>query len=179
MFYINLTAFSFFCVILNAKSANLLIDYGFRIGYYNLLNMDTIKIMVVDDHPVFREGLSQLLRQEADLRVVAAPPTGEQAVELAAKLKPNVILMDISMPGINGIEATKQIKAIEPKIAILMLSAYNYHSYVSAALNAGADGYLLKNSALSDIIEKIHNVHPVNGDGAENPDQQFSHQNNT
>jgi len=125
--------------------------------------METIKIMVVDDHPAFRDGLSRLLQEEADLEVVATPGDGEQAVELAVKLKPNVIVMDISMPKMNGIEAAKIIKANNPGIAILMVSAYSYQSYVLAALRAGAAGYLLKNAPLQELMKAIRMIYTGEG----------------
>lgn len=115
--------------------------------------------MVVDDHPAFRDGLSRLLQEEADLEVVATPGDGEQAVELAGKVKPNVVVMDISMPKMNGIEATRLIKAENPEMAVLMISAYSYQSYIIAALKAGAAGYLLKNALLHDIVEAIRSVY--------------------
>ncbi|MDD5701875.1 MAG: response regulator transcription factor [Dehalococcoidales bacterium] len=121
-------------------------------------NMDKIKIMVVDDHPAFRDGLSRLLQEESDLEVVATPEDGEQAVDVASKLKPNVIVMDISMPKMNGIEAARLIKADSPEIAILIVSAYSYQSYILAALKAGAAGYLLKNAPLHEIIKAIRMV---------------------
>ena len=125
--------------------------------------MDKIKVMVVDDHPAFRDGLSRLLQEEQDIEVVATPGDGEEAISLADKLKPNVIVMDISMPKMNGIEATKQIKAIEPGIAILIVSAYSYQSYVLAALRAGAAGYLLKNAPLHELIRSIRLVNSGEG----------------
>ncbi len=118
-----------------------------------------IKVMVVDDHPAFRDCLSRLLQEETDLEVIATPRDGEQAVELANKLKPNVIIMDISMPKMNGIEATEQIKANTPEITILMVSAYSYQSYVLAALKAGAAGYLLKNGPLQELAKNIRRVY--------------------
>jgi NarL family two-component system response regulator LiaR len=126
-------------------------------------NMDKIKIMVVDDHPAFRDGLSRLLQEETDLEVVATPEDGEQAVDLAGKLKPDVIVMDISMPKMNGIEAAKLIKTSSPEIAILIVSAYSYQSYVLAALKAGAAGYLLKNAPLQELMKAIRMVYSGEG----------------
>jgi len=126
-------------------------------------DMEKINIMVVDDHPTFRDGLSRLLQEEADLKVVATAGDGEEAVELAQKLKPNVIIMDISMPKLNGIEAAKQIKSGSPEIAILIVSAYSYQSYVLAALKAGAAGYLLKNAPLQELIKAIRLIYSGEG----------------
>jgi two-component system, NarL family, response regulator LiaR len=114
--------------------------------------------MIADDHPSFRDGLCRLLQDEPDLEIVATPGEGKEAVELAGKLKPNIIVMDISMPEMNGLDAAKQIKATTPEIAILMVSAYGYQSYVLAALRAGAAGYLLKNAPLHEIIKAIRMV---------------------
>jgi len=114
--------------------------------------------MVVDDHPAFRDGLSRLLEEETDIEVVATPGDGEEAVDLANKLKPKVIVMDISMPKMNGIEAAKLIKSSCPEIAILMVSAYSYQSYVLASLRAGAAGYLLKNAPLQELTKAIRMV---------------------
>ncbi len=128
--------------------------------------MDKIKIMVVDDHPAFRDGLSRLLREEPDLEVVATPGDGEQAVDMASKLKPDVIVMDISMPKMNGIEAARLIKTQVPETAILMVSAYSYQSYILASLRAGAAGYLLKNAPLHELVKAIHMV--ASGEGVFN-----------
>ncbi len=125
--------------------------------------MEKIRVMVVDDHPAFRDGLSRLLQEEPDLEVVATPGDGEEAVNLAAKLKPNVIVMDISMPKMNGIEAAKLIKNQNREIAILMISAYNYQSYIIAALKAGAAGYLLKNAPLQELVKAVRLVHSGEG----------------
>ncbi len=121
--------------------------------------MERIKVMVVDDHPAFRDGLSRLLEEELDLQVVSTPEDGEEAVQKAKELKPDVIIMDISMPRMNGLDAAKEIKAICPEIGILMVSAYNYQSYIMAALKAGAAGYLLKNAPLQEIIRAIRLVY--------------------
>jgi len=120
--------------------------------------MSKIRVMVADDHPTFRDGLSRLLSDETDLEIVANPGDGEQVVELAGKLKPHVIVMDINMPRLNGIEAARKIKADCPDIAIIMVSAYSYPSYVLAALRAGADGYLLKNSSITKLLRAIRLV---------------------
>ena len=125
--------------------------------------MDKIKVMVADDHPAFREGLCRLLKDETDLEVVALPEDGEEAVESARKLQPDVAIIDISMPKLNGIEAAKQIRVAAPTTAILMVSAYSYPSYVLAALRAGAAGYLLKNAPLNELISAVRLVHSGEG----------------
>jgi NarL family two-component system response regulator LiaR len=117
-----------------------------------------IKLLIADDHPPFREGLSKLLEQEPDMEVVAMPADGEEAVNLAKKLNPNVVLLDVAMPKLNGIEAAKKIKAACPKIAILMISAYGYEPYLIASIQAGATGYLLKSSAISEVVSAIRSV---------------------
>ena len=115
-------------------------------------------MMLADDHPAFRDGLSRLLCDEPDLEIVATSGDGEQVIELARKLKPNIIVMDISMPKLNGIETARQVKASCPEIAILMISAYSYPSYVLAALRAGASGYLLKNAPVPKLKKAIRLV---------------------
>ena len=90
--------------------------------------MEKIKVIIADDHPAFREGLCRLLREEADLDVIAMSENGAEAVESAKKLQPDVVIMDISMPKLNGIEAAKQIRIACPGTAILMLSADSYQS---------------------------------------------------
>lgn len=121
--------------------------------------MEKIRVMVIDDHPAFREGLTRLLKDETDMEVIATLGDGQQALESAIDLKPDVVVMDISMPVLNGIEAAKQIKEISPDTAVLMVSAYNYPSYVLACLRAGAVGYLMKNASLRKIISAIRLIH--------------------
>jgi DNA-binding NarL/FixJ family response regulator len=121
--------------------------------------MEKIRVMVIDDHPAYREGLSRLLREAADIEVIATLGDGLQALNSAAVLKPDVVVMDISMPEMNGVEATKQIRDISPDIAVLLVSAFNYPSYVLASLRAGAAGYLTKNASLNKIASAIRMVH--------------------
>lgn len=121
--------------------------------------MEKIKVMVVDDHPSFREGLTRLLRDESDLDVVATLGDGIQALETARCLKPDIAVMDISMPSLNGIEAARQMRDASPNTSILMVSAFNFPSYVLASLRAGAAGYLTKNTPLTKIISAIRMIH--------------------
>jgi len=121
--------------------------------------MEKIRVLIADDHPAFREGLCQLIEHEEDLECVAKPADGEEAVRLAIELLPDVAIIDIAMPKLNGIEAAGQIKAARPAIAILMVSAFGYESYILASLRAGAAGYLLKNAPLRELTNAIRSVH--------------------
>src|SRR4030042_1088741 len=107
--------------------------------------MPKIKVIIADDHVLFRDGTRSLLEQEADMEVVGEASDGKEAVDLVAQLRPHVILMDIAMPRVNGIEATRQIKAHNSATAVLILTAYDDDQYIMALLEAGAAGYLLKN----------------------------------
>jgi DNA-binding NarL/FixJ family response regulator len=121
--------------------------------------MTTIRIMLADDHVLVREGTRELLEREPDMQVVAEASNGEEAVRLAATHEPDVALLDIAMPELSGIEATRQIKRQVPTTAILILSAYDDDEYVFALLEAGAAGYLLKNVRGRDLVEAIRSVH--------------------
>jgi len=117
--------------------------------------MKRIRVLVADDHPTFREGLCYFLRNEGDIEIVAQPVDGQETVRLAKEFIPDVAIIDIAMPVINGIEAARQIKEACPTIAILMVSAYDYESYLIGAIRAGAAGYMLKTAHVSEIISAI------------------------
>jgi len=121
--------------------------------------MSPIKILLAEDHKIVREGARQLLEQASDLVVVGEAESGEEAVQLAGTLQPDVVVMDLRMPGLNGLEATRQIRAAHAGVRVLMLSAYEAEQYVVPALEAGADGYLLKTVGGRELAQAIRNVH--------------------
>lgn len=122
-------------------------------------NVTKIRILLAEDHAVVRQGTRELLEQQDDLQVVAEASDGKEAVQLALKERPDVVIMDFAMPKLNGIEATRQIKAVAPGIAILVLTAYDSDQYVFAFLEAGAAGYLLKDITVDKLIDAIRAVH--------------------
>ncbi|MFA5309092.1 MAG: response regulator transcription factor [Dehalococcoidales bacterium] len=121
--------------------------------------MDKIKILIADDHAVVRDGTRQILEHEADMDVVAEAADGAEAIKLAGSSRPDVAIIDIAMPGIDGVEATRQIKKLYPAIAVLILSAYDDDQFVFSLLEAGAAGYLLKSVRGRELIEAVRQVH--------------------
>ena len=115
-------------------------------------------IVIADDHQIMREGLRSLLEKQSSLEVVAEASNGRECVELARKLKPDLVLMDIGMPDLNGIEATRQVHAEAPGVKILALSMHSDRRFASGMLAAGASGYLLKDSAFQELNEAIATV---------------------
>lgn len=119
--------------------------------------MSSIRIVIADDHPVFRFGLRALLGAEPDMEVVAEATMGEEAIDLAARLRPDIILMDINMPGLNGIEATRRIVQANPETGILVITMVDDDT-LFAAMRAGARGYLLKGAQGEETLHAIRAV---------------------
>lgn len=121
-------------------------------------HVEKIRVLLAEDHVVVREGTRELIQREPDMEVVAEAGDGEEAVELSKRSRPDVVIMDIAMPKVNGIEATKLIKQELPTTAVLILTAYDNEQYIFALLEAGAAGYLLKNVRRSELINAIRAV---------------------
>jgi DNA-binding NarL/FixJ family response regulator len=119
---------------------------------------DSIRVLIADDHPLFRDGMRGLLGSLPDMEVMGEASSGEQAIELARELQPDVILMDIQMPGINGIEATREILHTSPRIGVLVVTMFEDDDSVFAAMRAGARGYLLKDSSGQEVGHAIRAV---------------------
>ena len=121
--------------------------------------MSTIKVLLAEDHLITRQGIRRLLEDEKDLAVIGEASDGEEAVQICTDLQPDVVIMDIAMPKLNGIEATRQIKLIRPATAVLILSAYDDDEYVFGLVEAGAAGYLLKTADGEELTRAIRAVH--------------------
>ena len=117
-----------------------------------------IRILLADDHTVMRNGLRLLLERQPNLKVIGEAADGREAVNMAASQEPDVVVMDIAMPHLNGVEAARQIAMRSPQTAIAILSMHSDESYVIRSLKAGARAYLLKDSAEADLIEAIHAI---------------------
>jgi DNA-binding NarL/FixJ family response regulator len=118
-----------------------------------------ITVVVADDHQVVRSGLQQLLATTSDIELIGTASNGAEAVEVVGRLHPNVVLMDLSMPDVDGVEATRRITAAHPSSRVLVLTSFSDQSRILDALGAGADGYLLKDSDPDDIAAAIRSVH--------------------
>ena len=120
---------------------------------------DPIRVVIADDHAVVRKGIRELLEDEGNLEVVGEAGDGQQAVDLVLVLRPDVVLMDVRMPVLTGIEATRRIHAEAPRIKILVLSAYDDQPYIFALLDAGAKGYVLKTAEGDEIVRAVRDVY--------------------
>jgi DNA-binding NarL/FixJ family response regulator len=120
--------------------------------------MTPIRILLADDHGVVRKGLRFLLTQDPEIEIAGEAEDGREAVRLAAELQPNIVIMDIAMPQLNGLDAAQQITKANPRAAVIMLSMYSDEEFLIRALSAGAKGYLLKDSAEADVLRAVHAV---------------------
>jgi DNA-binding NarL/FixJ family response regulator len=124
--------------------------------------MKRISVLLVDDHTVVRQGLRALLKSEADLEVIGEAENGRQAVMLARKTPPDVVVMDVAMPLLNGLEATRQILKLSPNTKVLVLTSYGDDECVEQLMQAGATGYLIKQTAANDLLKAIREVYRGN-----------------
>ncbi|WP_050785621.1 response regulator [Pedosphaera parvula] len=124
--------------------------------------MPNIRVLLADDHTVVRQGLRALLSGEKDIQIVGEAGTGREAVQMAQKLTPDVILMDIAMPLMNGLEATRKIAEVAPSAKVLVLSSYGEDDYVQKLTEAGASGYLIKHAAANDLVAAVRETHKGN-----------------
>lgn len=121
--------------------------------------MRRIRVLVADDHTIVRQGLLALLNEQPDIEVVAEAEDGRDALKKVEKLTPDVVILDVGMPRLNGMEAARQIKRQNPAIKILMLTMHSDEEYIFQTLKAGASGYLLKDAAATELITAIHSVY--------------------
>lgn len=116
------------------------------------------RVLIVDDHPIFRQGVQQVIQKCSDIEVVGEADCVETALRIARKVQPNVVLLDISMPGLSGIDMTRELTHDHPHMQIVILSMHNRESYIMQALDAGAKGYVLKGSDVQSILDAIRSV---------------------
>jgi len=121
--------------------------------------MSRITVLLADDHTIVRQGFRKLVELDHHLSVVGEATDGHIAVEMAVKLRPDVVIMDIAMPHLSGLAATRQLLKVQPAARILMLSAHGDESYIKGAMEAGAKGYLIKQASIEDVSQAIHSVH--------------------
>ncbi len=118
-----------------------------------------IRIIIADDHQMFIDGVKALLKNEKDIKVVGEALNGVEVLSLLSRENTDIILLDVNMPEMDGIEATNQIRMKFPSVKILMLTMYNKHEFIFGLVNAGASGYILKNTGKKELLEAIHAVH--------------------
>ncbi len=118
-----------------------------------------IRVLIADDHPIVRQGIVAVVDRERDIEVVGEASNGHEAVEMAASLEPDIVLMDMKMPGMDGVEATARITNTAPNAAVIILTTFDTDDYIFRGLEAGARGYLLKDSPPSELIGAIRTVH--------------------
>ncbi len=116
------------------------------------------KVLIVDDHEIMREGMIALLHKYSEFEVVGQASDGRHALEMASRLKPDVVIMDVGMPNLNGIEATKQLVSLHPGLKVMALSTHSDGSVVSKMIKAGASGYMLKESAFEELVEGLNTL---------------------
>jgi len=121
--------------------------------------MKKVKLLVADDHKIFRQGIKKLLEEESDLQVVGEAADGRETIKKATELKPDVILMDIAMANLNGLQATRQIKKILPDTKVIMVTMHKNEEYVLQSFQAGASGYILKEGAVEELVSAIRTIH--------------------
>ncbi len=123
------------------------------------MTVKKIRVLIAEDHTIVRQGLCALLRSEPDIEVAGEASDGLEAVEMAEKLNPDIILMDIGMRTLNGLDATRKVKKMFPHIRILVLTMYDNEEWIFQILKAGATGYLIKDSAMTDLVSAIRAIH--------------------
>lgn len=124
--------------------------------------MNKIRVLLADDHAILREGISALLSLQNDIEIIAQASNGQEAIEMAKKLNPDVVLMDISMPLMDGLEATRRIKKDNPKIKVLVLTEHDNNEYILSTVKAGSDGYLPKRAVGQDLLTAIRAIYQGN-----------------
>jgi DNA-binding NarL/FixJ family response regulator len=117
-----------------------------------------VKVLIVDDHEIMREGMSALLHKYSEYEVVGQAADGRQALEMVSRLEPDIVIMDVGMPNLNGVDATKQLRSQHPNLKIMALSTHSDGSVVAKMIKAGASGYMLKESAFEELIEGLNTL---------------------
>jgi DNA-binding NarL/FixJ family response regulator len=121
--------------------------------------MNRIRVLLAEDHTIVRKGLRSLLDDETEIEVVGEAEDGQQAIELVQRVQPDVVLMDITMPVLNGLEATRQIKKLFPHVKVVVLTVHSSEEYIFQILRAGASGYVVKQAAVSELVQAIQAVY--------------------